>query len=281
MIKKISRREFLETAVLVGAGAVVAANLNCVGGEVKNPFDNYSELTKKWDPIFGPPVPHGKYYHGRHDFKGHKNGGVANPGVDYDVPSGTPLVPNTNALLYKVNSSERGGLQVIVRHQADLRYSSIYAHLSKSYVNKKNSQGRLIKRNEIFSLSGASGSAGAPHLHHGLYFKGKKNPIDPEKYGIDGGKPVFWDCETELDMPSYQRVYELEKVIKNLEKGLQLWSKGNHDLGELKGNILELSKHLKDSSWGGILDSKHFHDMRDLLKRRIISELVVDKKGNG
>ena len=279
----LNRREFLKSSgkIVLGGAAFTFGTFGCATKSIKEILATYTELTKEWDPVFGPIVPHGKFYFGRHDFKGHLSGteyGRTSPGIDYLVPIGTPIVPSANAFLNKVGHGGRGGLEVWLRHKGVRRYTTGYAHLSKNIIDKsyhaKSSMQRLIKRNEIIALSGASGTPEA-HLHLGMFIwknSDSKVYLDPEKHGIDGGKPVFWDGVTNLDILSFRRVEELEKVIKKLKKELEMWPKGGHELDELKGSISEIGKYLSSLNWEKILESRHFHDLRKLLKQRILVE---------
>jgi hypothetical protein len=115
-----------------------------------------------------------------------------------------------------------------------------------------------------------SGRIDAPyHLHFGLE---KWDPItkkgeflDPEKYGIDGGKLVFSDGETNLSIRAEQRLSVLEKVLGGFGNRLQAWR--DNELQELKGNLDNYYNKFKDSKGTKILDSKHFIDMKNLLKK--------------
>lgn len=252
--------------------------------------NNYRKMSKDWDPVFGPSLLITTTYGGKNDFKGHLSHPVGrrSPGVDYDVSHGTLLVPATSGFLHSIKNSDIGGLVTNLSSYMDVYYKSIYSHLSDNIIDEKYYHGgektqRLIKRNEIISLSGNSGRGPKDyggiqpeHLHFSLYFwdkQDKKSKFqDPEKYGPDGGKPIFWDGETNLDRTFYKRVDALEKTIKNLERELESWPKGNHNLEELRGNISEYGKYLRDADWITILDSKYFNDMKDLLKREILDK---------
>ncbi|MBW1784308.1 MAG: hypothetical protein JRL30_26650 [Deltaproteobacteria bacterium] len=245
--------------------------------------DNYRKSTNDWDPIFGPPILRGKY--GYNDFKGHVSHGFRGA-VDYDVPNGTLLVPAMSGCLYKFDEWDIGGNVTMLASYTNPYYRTAFLHLSGNIIDERYYHGskdtqRLIERNEIVSLSGNSGRGPyngfqRPHLHFELNFWDRVNrimdQIDPEKYGPDGGKPIFWDGETDLDMDFYKRVEALEKTIKNLDGELKSWPKGEHDLEQLGGNLGTYGGYLKDADWAAILDSKHFHDMRELLKREILGK---------
>jgi len=184
---------------------------------------------------------------------------------------------------------ERGGLITQLRHIIP-GYKTGYVHLSKNIVDKRYYHGkseiqRLIKRNEIFALSGNTGlgprefGGSQPyHLHFGFNYwgryAGKAEWLDPEKYGIDGGKPIFWDGKTNLDVYPAERKFLLEKILKDFKGELGIWQSEDKNLQELKGNLLEYYKQMDSYEWNKILDSKHLHDMRGLLKKKTLEEKI-------
>jgi len=98
-MRSCNRRDFLKKAgraALAGflAGSSLSSCAGIVGKNLEETLrsDHYAELTKNWDPIYGPPLQWFSRYGGPGDFEGHIHGG-ATPGLDYDVLKGTPLVP--------------------------------------------------------------------------------------------------------------------------------------------------------------------------------------------
>jgi len=294
-MNEITRREFLKksgrVALGVGAGFVFGANLlnssGCVS--LEKSLKDYKDITKKWDPVYGPSLSYFSRYGGRCDFKGHISGGARSPGVDYDIPNGTPIVPAASAFLHKKPPyRDRGGFFIVLRHIVP-GYKTGYAHLTncnivdKRYYHGKSEIQRLIKRNEIFTLSGNTGEGPREfggmqqyHLHFDLnywgHYAGKGKYIDPEEHGIDGGKPVFWDGKTDLDIKASQRLTALNKTLENFEGELGTWNLEDKDLQELNGNLLEYHKLMGDAKGTEVLDSKHFHDLRELLKKKTLEE---------
>jgi len=304
-MKQMSRREFCKKVSLVAGGMLAGANVfsGCVTpgkniNKIKIPekledfekkvqyiLQNYDKITKNWDAIYGPPILRG--YYGYNDFKGHIGGGV-DGGVDYDVSKNTPLVPTAISSFNAILNTRIGGLVMGLRHLVNNPLNiSCYGHLGDTvfgdeelYRNINNSN--LIERNKIVALSGNSGLARkedlgiqVPHLHYGLYLYSKKLDegyhIDPEKYGLDGGKPVFWDCETDLSAKPPFRKHMLEILLYLFEKNLETWPK-NKELQELKCNLLENYHLINYNNAKEILDSKHFHDMRSLLKKKTLEK---------
>ena len=144
----------------------------------------------------------------------------------------------------------------------------------------------MFERNTIIALSGNSGKGPyggfqRPHLHFGLFHKvsatEKAKAIDPDKYGPDKGKPIYWDLETDLDMVPTARLMGLERTIKGIPQELESWPQGNHDLDELKGKIAEYHGRIGNATRMEILDSPAFHDMRALLKAEILGKSRTTK----
>jgi hypothetical protein len=252
----------------------------------------YNEPLENWDPVFGPPVQWFSRYEGRGDFQGHLRGGAI-PGVDYDVASRTFLVPPMMSYLRQIDMDRNGSLYVLFHYVFDPSFRISFGHLEGVLVDKRYLMGgevmrflekpvRALGRDETIALSGNSGkgpseygSVQPPHLHLSLYYwNGEKKTlenIDPEQYGIDGGRPVFWDGETNLDVPPAQRVARLEKTLDRLQTELESWPETG-DLRELKGVVSEHHRFIDGRKGGALLDSKYFHDMRSLLKRMILEE---------
>src|SRR5512139_1876271 len=100
-----TRRNFLKTGLKLTLATGIGSSLfsGCTGLEKdkKNldevlSGDYYTTLTKDWDPIYGPPIQWFSRYGGPGDFQGHIRGN-ATPGLDYDVPMFTPVVPMTSS----------------------------------------------------------------------------------------------------------------------------------------------------------------------------------------
>jgi hypothetical protein len=95
--------------------------------------------------------------------------------------------------------------------------------------------------------------------------------LDPEKHGIDGGRPVFWDGETRLDGEADKRLFKLELTLKRFKEELDLWPKSS-DMEELSGQLTESYLSLGEATGTKILDSRHFQELRALLKRVTLEE---------
>jgi hypothetical protein len=95
--------------------------------------------------------------------------------------------------------------------------------------------------------------------------------LDPEKHGIDGGKPVFWDGETPLDGEADKRLLKLELTLNSFKEELDLWPKSS-EVDELRGHLMDYRHLLGETKGRQILDSKHFQDLRALLKKVTLEE---------
>jgi hypothetical protein len=136
---------------------------------------------------------------------------------------------------------------------------------------------RALGRGEIIALSGNSGMGPSefgwvqpPHLHFALYrwneAKRSVEDLDPEKYGVDGGRPVFWDGRALLDARSTDRPALLEKSLMDFGEKLRNWGEGE-GLEEPRGVLTEYSHLIGKTNGREILNSKHFHDMRSYLRK--------------
>ncbi len=296
-----TRRNFIAIGLKAALATGIAGSLfsGCTGlrkekkslDEVLN-RDYYTTLTKNWDPIYGPPLQWFSRYQGPGDFQGHIRGN-ASPGVDYDVPMFTPVVPMTSSYLRQKTRDWKDTLYVMLADVFNPAYRVVYAHLDTTLIDEKfllagdvmrflGGGARVLRRGEIFALSGNSGLGPMeyrwvqpPHLHVTLYYINFKTNtmvyLDPEKHGIDGGKPVFWDGETPLDGEANKRLLKLESTLSSFKEELDRWPESS-DVEELRGRLMEFAHLLGDAKGRKILDSKHFQDMRALLKKVILQE---------
>jgi murein DD-endopeptidase MepM/ murein hydrolase activator NlpD len=129
-----------------------------------------------------------------------------NPGIDFDISQGTPIIAATEGEVSFVGDSDpeasySGG--ILVRVQNAQHFDLIYAHLRKVYVGK----GQLLKRGQLIGLSGTSND-GVPHLHFGICKVGASSQkysqtYDPEKIWIDGRPQCF---DPQADYSKYSQI---------------------------------------------------------------------------
>jgi murein DD-endopeptidase MepM/ murein hydrolase activator NlpD len=108
-------------------------------------------------------------------------------GVDYGMPSGTPVRAVSSGLVTFAGWTAGGGNTVCVLHEDE--YESCYLHLSKLAQTVVNDA--LVYRKQVIGWSGATGTATRPHLHfnlkhHGYYVDPlrqrfpRTDPLPPE-----------------------------------------------------------------------------------------------------
>jgi hypothetical protein len=294
-----TRRSFIERA---GKVALITALANSpLGGCIRNSFrrkslaetlqgEYYDELTRTWDLVYGPPIQEYSKYGGPGDYAGHVRGG-ATPGVDYDGPIGVPLVPSTASFARQIERDNHDALYLLLMDIYTPSYLTYLGHIETSVVDERflvvgeigrylREGARTLGRDEIVALSGNSGLGPReygyrqpPHLHYSLYHWDKEKRslenIDPEKFGIDGGRPVFWDGKTHLDVRPEERLTHLEETLDLFDETVGNWPKV-HGLEELGGALMEHQHLLKGTRGRQVLNSKHLHDLRALLKKEVL-----------
>jgi len=291
-----TRRQFLKgigkvTLAAVLPGAVLEGCTNATRG-LKDPGVDIEKrhsgrAGRIWDPVYGPPIQSFSRYGGPGDFQGHLRGG-AEPGIDYDVPKGTRLVAPMVSYLRTMTRDRHGALYILLSYVFEPSYRVGFGHLEDVLVDDRyvvagdvmkylGERTRAVGRGEIIALSGNSGMGPIeygwvqpPHLHFALYrWKDAKRNIedlDPDKYGVDGGRPVFWDGRALLDARSTDRLSLLEKSFTNFEESILRWREGGC-LEEPQGILKDYFRLIGKTKGREILNSKHFHDMRSYLKK--------------
>lgn len=94
-------------------------------------------------------------------------------GIDYGVPTGTPIKSAFNGIVKECKTQDRIGLALIVEHGNG--YETLYGHLSKVDVKV----GDFVKTGDVIAHSGSSGKVTGPHLHFEIRKNGRAvNPND-------------------------------------------------------------------------------------------------------
>ncbi|MCP4725608.1 MAG: M23 family metallopeptidase [bacterium] len=100
-------------------------------------------------------------------------------GVDISIPVGTPIYATADGVVSKIENNAKAdnlGRYIKIDHNSAMYgYETIYGHLLK--VEPGLRVGSVIKRGDKIAESGRTGRVTAPHLHYGLFYRGKK--IDP------------------------------------------------------------------------------------------------------
>jgi len=246
---------------------------------------NWHQSQADWDPVFGPPIQWFSRYGGPGNFDGHVRAGAA-PGVDYDVPVGTPLVPALGACLAGMSEDWKGSRFVLMNSVSRPPFQVGYGHLDRAIVDSRYqtakmprpSSGpvRMLNRGEIIAFSGNSGlgppeygGVQPPHLHLSTFWDDGKNPyrnLNLEKYGPDGGRPVFWDGVTPLDTDPGMRLLLLSQALRDFEENGEEW-KGTAEAAEARANLLEFTRSLGRPASQKILASKPFQALKAYLQR--------------
>lgn len=100
-------------------------------------------------------------------------------GVDLNVRTGTPVAAMAGGVVRFAGVQRGFGNVVWMDHGSG--FTTVYAHLSRIDVR----QGDRVRAGHVVGLSGATGSASAPHLHFEVWRWGR--PVDP--IPVLGGKP--------------------------------------------------------------------------------------------
>lgn len=126
-------------------------------------------------------------------------------GVDFAIPSGTPIVAPADGVVEHVAFQAGGaGRYIKLRHGG--QYTTVYMHLSKPLVRV----GQNVKKGERIALSGNTGRSTGAHLHYEFHING--NPVNPLSVKLPG---------TGSGMPDSERKAFLSKV-KSIEAKLKL-----------------------------------------------------------
>lgn len=140
-------------SVAVGS-STITPNSNVLGTSTSLvlPFTGNRKVTQLFGEEVEDPEMHKKY---------ERFGVIGHDGVDFDVPTGTPVVSvdDGEVVLAKVDSDY--GTTVVIKHSWGQSY---YGHLSSFSVKK----GDKVKKGDEIAKSGDSGLSSDPHLHFGI-----------------------------------------------------------------------------------------------------------------
>ncbi len=161
-------------------------------------------------------------------------------GVDFGARRGTPLrAVNSGKVIYagwmrgygKVTKIDHGG-----------GFVSLYAHQSRILVKK----GQRVRRGQTIGRVGSTGRSTGPHLHFGLYCRGK--PVDPLKYiarkGTGTTRTVIKKHTVMKTYPVQKKRYvEIEgaRALKmKLEKQIGTETTNNYRWPKVRTNMIRL-----------------------------------------
>jgi murein DD-endopeptidase MepM/ murein hydrolase activator NlpD len=126
-------------------------------------------------------------------------------GVDFAAPIGTPVRTVGDGVVVFAGYNRSGGNMVKIAH--DSRYTTEYMHLSKIAANLKT--GSKVTRGSIIGALGNTGLSSGPHLHFGLFDRGKY--VDPMKAKIIQSAPEIKAPKAVLAM-----IAELRKTHQSI-----------------------------------------------------------------
>ncbi len=126
---------------------------------------NFRRISSKFDRKRYHPV--------LHRTKGHY-------GVDYAAAPGTPVWATAAGVVTKSGRYGGAGKMVQVLHKNSV--SSVYMHFSR--IERGIRVGKKVRQRQVIGYVGSTGLASGPHLHYGIYVRGKY--VDPLKF--DAGK---------------------------------------------------------------------------------------------
>ncbi len=94
-------------------------------------------------------------------------------GIDFAVPSGTPIFAAGNGTIEKLGWQPGYGNALVLRHNNEL--STLYAHMMTFAVAM--APGRRVRQGEVIGYVGSTGLSTGPHLHYEVHQFGQA--IDP------------------------------------------------------------------------------------------------------
>jgi murein DD-endopeptidase MepM/ murein hydrolase activator NlpD len=93
-------------------------------------------------------------------------------GVDYMVPSGTPIHASAGGVVVYADMHPQYGNMVEIDHGNQV--VTRYAHASKLMVKV----GQMVRRGQVIAISGSTGRSTGPHLHFEVRYRGiAQNPV--------------------------------------------------------------------------------------------------------
>jgi len=95
-------------------------------------------------------------------------------GIDFGAPRGTPIKAAGDGVVQHAGWRGAYGRTVIIKH--DGRYSTLYAHMSKT-ANLK--AGQKVRQGQVIGYVGSTGRSTGPHLHYEVRKNDK--PINPKR----------------------------------------------------------------------------------------------------
>ena len=128
---------------------------------------NFNRISSKFDRKRYHPV--------LHRTKGHY-------GVDYAAEPGEPVWATAAGVVTK--SGRHGGAGNMVQLAHKNRVTTVYMHFSR--IARGIRTGKKVRQRQVIGYVGSTGLASGPHLHYGIYVRGKY--VDPMRFDVGKGQ---------------------------------------------------------------------------------------------
>lgn len=180
----------------LGSGTLHYAGLN-LSGDVMSFFRYEADNIVGWydregnsavrslmrTPISGAPIS-SKYGMRRHPITGYN---AMHRGVDFQAPTGTPIVAAGSGVVQRANWFGNYGRYVRIRHTG--RYSTAYAHMTR--IASGITPGARVRQGQIIGYVGSTGRSTGPHLHYEVLVNNKQ--VNPMTVKLPSGESLAAD----------------------------------------------------------------------------------------
>lgn len=131
------------------------------------------------------------------------------PGVDYGMPTGTPLYASIDGSCEVKYDSKGYGNYV---KQTNGKYIVIYGHMQSVVVKN----GQVVKAGELIGYSDNTGNSTGPHLHYEIRENGI--PVDPIPL-VNGSVPVEPSTPVDPTVPPTPVEFNMPPIPTDIPKG--------------------------------------------------------------
>ena len=106
----------------------------------------------------------------------------AHKGVDFAVPTGTPVMAAGGGTINFMGWANGYGNFVVINHSDG--YATAYGHLSRFAAGMR--RGAKVRQGQVFAFSGMTGLATGPHVHYEIRINGTQ--VNPLTVKVAGGR---------------------------------------------------------------------------------------------
>ena len=96
---------------------------------------------------------------------GVKRGQKTHRGIDFAAAIGTPIYASASGVIADTGWGTGYGLRIMIDHDHLGDFTTLYAHMSRSYVKT----GDVVRQGQLIGLIGTTGRSTGPHLHYELH----------------------------------------------------------------------------------------------------------------